>query len=52
MKKQITILLVLLFSIILVDQAGNNIPAGAITNSTFAPAEADSIDQNVPTLKP
>jgi len=50
MKKQISILLVLLFSIILVDQAGNNISAGTPTNSTSASTEKDSIYQNLPSL--
>ena len=50
MKKQITTILVFLFSIILMDQAGNNFFANATTNSAYFDTKRDSINLNTPTL--
>ena len=48
MKKQITILLFLLFSIIVLDQGGNNFFAHASANGVFSTPVRDAIIQNPP----
>jgi len=50
MKKQLTILLVFLFPIILMNQAGNNFFAHATANAAFSGAEKDTINPNTPVL--
>ncbi len=48
-KKQLTILLVLLFSIIIMDQTGNNFFPTARANSAFSGTEKDPINPNTST---
>jgi len=50
MKKEIAILLVLLFSIILMDHDGNNLFALDTTHAAISAAERDSINANMPAL--
>ena len=50
MKKQLTVLLIILFSIILVDHAGINSFARTTANDIFAVTENKPIDSNTPTL--
>jgi len=50
MKKQLTTLLVLLFSIIMIDQTGNNFFATAKAGNAFAVKEKDSVNSIAPTL--
>lgn len=50
MKKQITTLLVFLFSIILIDQAGNNFIARTTANDVFPTTGRDPINPTAPTL--
>ena len=49
MKKQVTILLIILFSLI-IDQAGNNFYAQNVTNGIISTTEGDSINPNSPTV--
>jgi CubicO group peptidase (beta-lactamase class C family) len=49
-KKQILTILVLLFSIIIKDQAGNNFFAGVAAKGAFFNTESDTINPNNPTL--
>ena len=50
MKKQLTILLVFLFSIILMNQAENNFFAPATANDAFSTTERDTINPTAPVL--
>lgn len=50
MKKQLTILVVVLFSIILMNQAGNNFSVRTSLNAVFSDAKGDSINSETPVL--